>query len=134
MCSSDLIAESRIGKRLGPMKIEAKKIEVLAQKAEKELKEPTTAPEKISLINEFTQVKNFDEFKELISAVVKGTASSLRPTMLGMFNMHELETLMLDNLKDANLPEPVKTRVTENTHKLMETIRKIGGDKNKALV
>ena len=109
------------------------KLDILAQKAEKELKEPTTAPEKISLINEFTQVKNFDEFKELISAVVKGTASSLRPTMLGMFNMHELETLMLDNLKDANLPELVKSRVTEDTHKLLETIRKIGGDKNKAL-
>lgn len=126
-------AEVRIGKRLGPMKIEAAKVETLAQDAEKEVKEVTTAPEKISLINEARNVRNFEQFKELLDSVIKGTSSGLRPKFLSMLGMHELETLMRDNVKNAGFDKTATTEFNNNLDALMENVRRIGGAKNIAL-
>lgn len=126
-------AESRIGKRLGPMKIEYKKVEALAQKAEAVRDAPTTAPEKVSLISEALKVRDFDQFKELMGVVIKGTASELRPTLLKALNMTELAKLMTDNLKDSRLPQQLRGRVEQDIQSLMENVRKVEGAKNQAL-
>jgi len=126
-------AEVRIGKRLGPMKIEAAKVETLAQDAEKEVKEVTTAPEKISLLNEALKVRDFGQFKELLDSVIKGTSSELRPKFLSMLGMHELETLMRDNAKNAGFDKTATTEFNNNLDALMENVRRIGGAKNIAL-